>query len=226
MASIPMTQKLLAAIKRAADQRTEPGITRARANKIDPSWAEFVYNTIIPRETVTLLHTLPKGWVRYTKTFAINAIEKQGDRAVTEKTFGYTMDLPEERPWPYDVSPSTVNHLDGRPLARNRYRGDPTSIVLCANPVWDELYDRVEKHHAAIDAASRLQRNYRNYIQRICEQHSTLRLALQDFPPLWELLTSPVRAQTTKPTDPTGKRNTPDVDYDFLVSTTAATKIW
>lgn len=222
MASIPMTQKLRDSITRSADQRTEPFVRRARDSKIDASWATFVYDTLIPRETVALLRTLPKGWVRYIKSFTVTDIQKQDGMSIKDIHFGYTMDLPEDRPWPYELLPASGTV----PLARSRYRGDPTSISLIADPVWGDLYDALIVYRNNVNKASEMQRKYRQQIAEICDWRSTVRLAVHDFPPLWELLGPSIQSLVDKPTDPIGKRSLNNVDYDFLVSTTAATKIW
>lgn len=175
MATVRFSKELIDRIEKLACIKMAPAVNRARAQKLDNTWGQKIYD-ILFGHLQPAINALPDGWIRMAERVTVDQV---GDHACNME-FSFVPPVA----WPQSFHETDLARAAG-------FYGD--RIALSDHPVWGEFLAEVMAYNQRVATADTRQREFIAMVKTICETYTTLAPALKAWPPLWELLPDNVK---------------------------------
>lgn len=206
MATVRFSKELIDRIVAKARSNMAPAVDRVKAQKLDNSWGQRIYDTLFD-EVKPLVAQLPAGWVKTVDQIEIKKIGSQ--------TCSMLFTFATPQPWPSQFPKTALASKDN---------GYLDAISLEDNLVWGEFHDEVTAYHQRVDAAKQRQADFVAMVSKVCDAYSTLAPALKAWPPLWDLIPEDVRNKHREIKERTKNEVVLNVDIDKLTAMSTAAK--
>jgi hypothetical protein len=206
MATVRFSKELCENIIKAAKTKMQPAVDRAREQRPAPEWGMRIYNTLVG-DLRPALDAIPAHWLKYTDKITI---EECGSLRCNLE-----YKLPNPVAWPMEIKENDLY---------KKYSGWGDGITLKDSPVWSEYFNEVSQYVDRVRVAVERQKEFVSSVEQIITAHTTLAPALKMWPPLWDLLSEPVKDKHREIKHREKKETDVVVDFDKLTALSTAAK--
>jgi hypothetical protein len=206
MATVRVSKELIDRIVRAASNRMQHAVDRAKAKTLDNSWGQRIYDTLF-FEDKPIISRVPARWLKM-----VNKIEIRG---VGSQICNMSFTFATPQPWPNQFSDTKLAYKEMSYL-------DPISLKDSLE--WKEFHDEVLAYNERVFAASERRTEFVGMVNQVISAYSTLAPALKAWPPLWDLIPEDVKDKHREITERTKNEVVLDVDIGKLTALSAAAK--
>jgi hypothetical protein len=210
MATVRFSGELKDRIIKAAKEKMQPAVDRAREAKPSNDWGIRIYHNMFG-DALNTLKDVPDMWLRKEGSFTVTQVG-----GITLASDYLTFTLTQPMPWPrgsfeFDTAEPT-----------NSY--DTTRIILKDHLVWGEFHAEVTAYCARIGQAAKRRDEFVSAVQQVIEAYSTLAPALKTWPPLWDLIPEDVKQKHREVKAREKTEVSLDVDLNTLTAMATAAK--
>lgn len=210
MATVRFSKELQDRIIKAAREKMQPAIDRAKEAKPSNDWGIRIYHNMFG-DALNTLKDVPDMWLRKESSFTVTQVG-----GITLASDYLTFTLAQPMPWPrgsfsFDTAEPT-----------NSY--DTTRITLKDHLIWGEFYAEVKAYCDRISQATKRRDEFVSAVKKVIEAYTTLAPALKAWPPLWDLIPEDVKEKHREVKAREKTEVSLDVDLNTLTAMATAAK--
>jgi hypothetical protein len=210
MATVRFSGELKDRIIKAAKEKMQPAVDRAREAKPSNDWGIRIYHNMFG-DALNTLKDVPDMWLRKESSFTVVQVG-----GITLASDYLTFTLTQPMPWPRGSFVSDVAE------PTNSY--DTTRITLKDHLVWGEFHAEVTAYCTRIGQATKRRDEFVSAVKKVTEAYTTLAPALKAWPPLWDLIPEDVKQKHREIKAREKTEVSLDVDLNTLTAMATAAK--